>query len=272
VKITFVTERPVVGDQPKNLATIASHLESAAGDLVVFGELFAPGYMARDGHSSLGLDLKGPEIGHLKDVAKSAGKSVVFGFTRADAAARGVVYDSMALITRRGRVDYYDKWYLASFGPFEEKLFFGQGSRLKVWDVDGVKIGPQICYDIFFPEITKAYALMGADLLLNISASPNVSRTFFEALFPARAIETGCFFAYANVAGTQEDLVFWGGSQLWGPRGDLKVKAPYFESSVVDYDFDLAEVAAARPLRPTTRDTRAEMVAAMAKALRAKTR
>ncbi len=267
VKLTFVTERPQVGDQEANLKTVEKHLAEATGDVVLFGELFTSGYMAQDDHVRLALDVAGDEFGRLKDVAREHDRSVIFGFTRGDPDRRGVCYDSMALVTRHGEVDWYDKWYLANFGPFEEKLYFDEGERLKLWEVDGVKIGPQVCYDIFFPEITKAYSLMGADLLVNLSCSPNVSRAFFEALFPARAIETGCFFAYCNVAGTQEDLVFWGGSQLWGPRGDLKVKAPYYDPSVIDYEFDLAEVETARPLRPTARDTRAAMVDAMRHAL-----
>lgn len=267
MKVTFVTERPRVGDQDANLATIEKHVADATGDLVLFGELFTSGYMAKDDHVRLALDVEDDEFGRLKDLAQEHDRSLIFGFTRRDPDRRGVCYDSMALVTRRGQVDWYDKWYLANFGPFEEKLYFDEGERIKLWEVDGVRIGPQVCYDIFFPEITKAYALMGADLLVNLSCSPNVSRAFFEQLFPARAIETGCFFAYCNVAGTQEDLVFWGGSQLWGPRGDLKVKAPYYDPSVVEYDFDLAEVEAARPLRPTARDTRPAMVEAMRQGL-----
>jgi predicted amidohydrolase len=268
VKITLVTERPTVGDQEANLKRVEKGMAEADGDVVVFGELFLPGYMAKDDHVRLAVDLKrGDVVGRLKDAATTHDRNLIVGLTRRDPDVRGVCFDSMALVTRKGKVDWYDKWYLANFGPFEERLFFDEGERLKLWDVDGLRVGPQICYDLFFPELTKAYALMGADMIVNVSASPNVSRTFFETLFPARAIETGCFFAYCNVAGSQEDLVFWGGSQLWGPRGDLKVRAPYFDPSVVTYELDPEELRTTRPLRPTARDTRKGMIDAMRKAL-----
>ncbi|HEX9816169.1 MAG TPA: nitrilase-related carbon-nitrogen hydrolase, partial [Candidatus Thermoplasmatota archaeon] len=102
----------------------------------------------------------------------------------------------------------------------------------------------------------------------NISASPNISRKNFEILFPARAVENGYFVAYCNVAGTQEDLVFWGGSQVWGPRGDQKVLAPYTDPSLVTVEIDEAEIDAARPLRPTLRDTRDDILAVVAETLK----
>lgn len=269
MKVTLCTERPKVGDVRANLETLAERVRAAEGDLVLFGELFLPGYTARDRFAELALSVEGPEFDGLKKLARETKKNFVVGFARRDDERRGLLYDSAALVTRRGKVEVYDKWFLANFGPFEERLWFTEGRKLAVHDVDGVRVGLQICYDLFFPELTKAYALMGADLLVNISASPTTSRGSFERIFPARALETGTFFAYCNVAGTQDDVVFWGGSQVWGPRGDEKGKAPYVDPSVLTVDLDLAELEAARPLRPTARDTRKEMVDALPEAFKA---
>lgn len=268
MRIGLATERPRLGDVEGNLKTLEGRIRDTDSDLLLLGELFLPGYMARDRHPRLALSLKGPEVGRIRDAAKARGCAVVAGFGRADDARRGLVYDSALLVDARGRVDAYDKWFLANFGPFEEKLFFTEGSRLPLLEVGKARVGVQICYDLFFPELAKAYALLGADVLVNISASPNVSRRNFELLFPARAVENTLFVAYCNVAGTQEDLVFWGGSQVWGPRGDQKFLAPYMEPSLHSVAIDLQEVEAARPLRPTIRDTRRDMVDQLTKALR----
>lgn len=268
MKLTLVSERPVVGNVRANLDLVAKHARAAAGDLVLFGELFLTGYTIRDRVGDLALSVDGPEFDELKKLARETKKNLLVGFPRRDEERRGLVYDSAALVTKKGKVETYDKWFLANFGPFEEKLYFAPGQRLKVWDVDGLRIGVQICYDIFFPELAKAHAILGADMLVNLSASPNVSRPQFERLFPARALENAVFFAYCNVAGTQDELVFWGGSQVWGPRGDEKVKAPYYEPSVVETEVRTEELEAARPLRPTLRDTRKEMVDALQKSLR----
>lgn len=268
MRIGLATERPRVGDVEANLRTLEQRIRDTECDLLLLGELFLPGYMARDRHPRLALSLKGPEVGRIRDAAKSRGCAVIAGFGRADDERRALVYDSALLVDKRGRADAYDKWFLANFGPFEEKLYFAEGSRLPLLDVDGVKVGAQICYDLFFPELAKAYALMGADVLVNISASPSVSRKNFELLFPARAVENTMFVAYCNVAGAQEDLVFWGGSQVWGPRGDQKFLAAYMEPSLHTVAIDPQEIEAARPLRPTIRDTRRDMVDQLTKALR----
>ena len=269
VKITLVSERPAVANVAANLETVARHVRAAPGELVVFGEVFLQGYMARDKLHATALSVKGPEFDSLKRLAKETGKHILLGFARRDDERRGVIYDSAALVTPKGKVETYDKWFLANFGPFEEKLYYAPGQRLKVWDVNGARLGVEICYDLFFPELTKAYAMLGADILVNLSASPSTSRANFERLFPARALETGTFFVYCNVAGTQEDLVFWGGSQVWGPRGDEKAKAPLLDPSVITVDLALEEVEAARPLRPTVRDTRKEMIDALQKSFKA---
>ncbi len=268
MKLTLVTERPAVGNVRANLATMERYVRAAESDLVLFGELFLQGYMAKDQFVTLAVSAKGEEVEALRKLARETGKNILFGFARRDDERRGLLYDSAALVTRKGKVETYDKWFLANFGPFEEKLYFTPGNRLKVWDVDGARVGVQICYDLFFPELSKAYAVMGADLLVNLSASPTTSRANFERLFPARALENGYFVAYCNVAGTQEDVVFWGGSQVWGPRGDEKVKAPLVDPSVVSVDITVKEIEAARPLRPTIRDTRKEMVDALQKSLK----
>lgn len=268
MRLALATERPVVGKIEPNLKVLEERVAGTEADLILFGELFLGGYMARDKFSSIAMGLKGPEVGRVRDAAKSAGKAVLVGFPRKDEERRGLVYDSALFVDKHGNVDHYDKWFLANFGAFEEKLFFTPGHRLPIWTVDGFRVGVQICYDLFFPELSKAYALLGADCLVNLSASPTISRKNFELLFPARAIENGYFLAYCNVAGTQEDLVFWGGSQVWGPRGDQKILAPYTDPSLVAVDIDPGEIEAARPLRPTVRDTREDMVGALAEALK----
>lgn len=272
MRLALATERPVLGNVEANLQTVEDRVAKTDADLVLFGELFLSGYMARDQFVRIAVDVKGPQVGRLRDAAKRHGRGIIVGLPRRDEDRSAVIYDSALFVDKRGKVEWYDKWFLANFGPFEEKLYFSPGHRLKLFQQDGWKFGVQICYDLFFPELSKAYAVLGADLLVNISASPSISRKNFELLFPARAIENGYFLAYCNVAGTQEDLVFWGGSQVWGPRGDQKVLAPYTDPSLVTCDIDRAEIEAARPLRPTLRDTQKEMVEALLKSVKSLSR
>src|SRR2546428_9946114 len=121
-----------------------------------------------------------------------------------------------------------------------------------------------ICYDAFFPELAKTYALQGADALAIISASPATSKPFFDKILPARAIENTLFVLYANLVGTELNIVFQGGTQAIGPRGEDLGRGKDFEADVVIVDVDLRHLLLARELRPTLRDTRAELFEATA--------
>jgi predicted amidohydrolase len=81
----------------------------------------------------------------------------------------------------------------------------------------------------------------------------------FEAVIPARAVENTVFFIYVNLVGTQENLIFWGGSQAYDPLSNLIVKAPYFKESVKVIDIDLKQLKYSRSVRPVLRDIKSEI-------------
>jgi predicted amidohydrolase len=149
--------------------------------------------------------------------------------------------------------------HLANFGPFEEHLYFAKGVEAPVFDTSFGKVGMLICFDCFFPELSKIYALKGADLLLCISASPSTTRIYFEKVMVARAIENTVFFTYTNLVGTELNMTYWGGNTVVGPRGDVKAKGEYFKEQNVQCDLDLKELTTAREFRPTIRETRMEL-------------
>jgi predicted amidohydrolase len=124
-----------------------------------------------------------------------------------------------------------------------------------MFELFGRKYGACVCYDLFFPELMKAYALAGADAVLCISASPSTSREQFERVLPSRAVENTMYALYTNQVGTQLNMVFFGGAQAYGPKGNLMSRAKYFEDDIVVLDLDEKELDAARRMRPTIKDT-----------------
>ena len=99
-------------------------------------------------------------------------------------------------------------------------------------------------------------ALNGADLILNLSASPTTSRPLFHRVIPARAIETTCFYAYANNVGTQGCLTFAGESVIVDPRGKTIADIPSFEEGVIVCELPFEELDSFREARPVISDTK----------------
>jgi len=259
LKMSLVQLAPELGDKESNLTKMTEAVKNADSDIVVFGELFLTGYMCRDNLPKLAETLEGPSVKRVIDIATEHDAHIVFGMPERDTKVAGQVYNSAVLVTPDERVERYRKMHLANFGPFEEHLYFTRGVELPVFDTKLGKIGMLICFDCFFPEVSKIYALKGTDILVCISASPSATRIFFEKIIVARAIENTIFFAYTNLVGTELNIVFWGGNTVIGPRGDEKAKGEYFKEGQVSCEIDLNELNVAREYRPTIRETRLEL-------------
>jgi len=259
MKIALISARPKIADKKANIEKIKAYVKKTDADLYIFGELFLTGYGCKDELRSIAETINGESLKKLKKIAREKNSYIIFGMPLLDEKIKGLIYNAAILVHPDGKIDVYKKWFLPTFGPFEEKIFFDEGDNLPVFETKHGRIGILICYDLYFPEICKAYSLQGADVIICISASPNVTRKYFETLLPARAIENTTFMVYCNLSGTQEDLVFWGGSQAYDPLGRLIAKAPYFKESIIESNLDLKMIKIARAQRPVLRDIKAEI-------------
>jgi predicted amidohydrolase len=258
MKVALAQLEARIGDKAGNLKKLGSAVVSAKADLLLAGELFLTGYMARDAFSQLAEPLDGPSVRAVRALAAEHGTHIVFGMPEREESTKRL-FNTSVLVAPDGKVVSYRKAYPANFGPFEEGLYFGRGDSLSIAETALGRIGLMICYDTFFPEIAKAYALAGADLLAIISASPATSKPFFDRILPARAIENALPVLYANLVGTELNVVFQGGTQAIGPRGEDLGKAADFVESVVHVDLDIRDARTARAFRPTLRDTRKDL-------------
>ncbi|MCD6461344.1 MAG: carbon-nitrogen hydrolase family protein, partial [Thermoplasmata archaeon] len=250
VRLATASLSPVLGDKEANLDRMAGAIPDGA-DLVVFPEMFLTGYSLRDRTRTLAEPLDGPSVSRVVDMAGEHGCHILFGMPEA---GDGVVYNTAVLVSPEGKVWPYRKIHLPTFGPFEERLHFTPGREPVVARTALGKIGLSICYDLFFPELSRLYALRGAWLVVNISASPNVTRRFFETLLPARAVENTVFMAYSNNVGVYRSMMFWGGGRVIGPRGDVLGESPRFEEDVLVVEADTSDLKTAREFRRSLGD------------------
>jgi len=268
VRITLAQVTCQLHDKAANLRRMRGVVRKAKGKIVIFPELNLTGYIPRDDLFSQAETVVGPTIKAVLKLAKEAGKDVVFGCPMKDERVPGLVYNSCLLATGHGRLFRYDKMYLPTFGPFEERVFFAEGKDVVVGEGKHARIGLAVCYDMFFPEIAKLETLLGAQLLVNISAAPTTSLPSFRKVMPGRAVENAIYLAYCNMVGVHGSLVFGGGSVVYGPRGEEIASGGPLEEAIVEAEIDLSDIDVARRFRPTVRDTRAEILDEIGNVLR----
>jgi len=250
------------GDKAENIKRIESRVTKAkqqGADLVIFPELSLTGYTMRDQIYELAETIPGHSTTVLEKLAKKTGTYIVFGMPELSEKTQATVYNAAVLVGPYGFIGKYRKMYLPTHSVFEEKRYFRPGYQTAVFETELGKIGLIICYDIFFPEVSRLTRLKGAQLIVCISASPATRRTFFETLTAARAIENTAFLAYVNLVGIEDGLQFWGGSRLVGPNGKVLVKAKYDEEDMVIGEINYADIRPTEAFVPILKDLRPEL-------------
>ncbi len=250
------------GDKKANLQKIKEYMKKAKeqnAELVVFPELSLTGYTVRDEIYELAEKIPGQSTSLIEKLAKEIGIYIIFGMPELSEKTEATLYNSAVLIGPEGFIGKYRKMYLPTHSVFEEKRYFRPGYDAGAFETELGKIGLIICYDIFFPEVSRLMRLEGAKLIVCISASPAVRRTYFETLTTARAIENTTFLAYVNLVGVEDGLQFWGGSRLISPNGTLIAKAKYDEEDIIAGEVNYADIRPVETFVPVLRDLRPEI-------------
>lgn len=251
-----------LGDKQANIKKIEEYVKKAKtknAQLVIFPELSATGYVTRDLIYELAEPVPGPTVNAVEQIAKKHGVFIVFGIIEKSEKAESVTFNTAVLVGPEGYAGKYRKTHLPTHSVFEEKRYFRQGYEAATFDTKIGKIGLIICYDIFFPELTRVLRLQGAQLIICISASPAARRKFFEVLTVARAIENNAFLAYVNLVGIEDGLQFWGGSRLVDASGNILVQAKYDEEELVVSRIEYDDLNRVGIFVPTLRDLRPEL-------------
>lgn len=126
------------------------------------------------------------------------------------------------------------------------------GDELLIADVNGVKAGIMICFDMEFPEVARALAQAGAQLLVTISSNMDPFGRDHQVFCTARALENGIPHLYVNQVGSGETFDFAGGTMVVSADGDCLITADATGETVVSYKLNLSARGAAKPteLRP----------------------
>ncbi|MGH2617818.1 MAG: carbon-nitrogen hydrolase family protein, partial [Thermomicrobiales bacterium] len=113
--------------------------------------------------------------------------------------------------------------------------------RTPVFDTRFGRVSLQICYDSWFPELTRTYAVKGSLLNLVISAGPSGSEDAWKTMLRARSMENAFPSVYCNTVGRQKDVSFFGGSKIVSAAGKVTTEATFDEEDFVTGAVDLQE-------------------------------
>ena len=223
IRIATITTRAVVGDIEGNLARAAywSRQAKAAGAaLVCFPELSVTGYALGKEMAALAQPIPGPITTYLDKVARETRTIILAGLVEANPCGRPFV--SHCLIRPDGELSVYRKLYLSP----REKPFFQAGDTVSIFDVDGIGIGIQLCYDGHFPELTTAMTEAGAHVIFLPHASPRgdakTKHLSWMRHMPARAYDNSIFIVACNQWGdNQRGLIFPGNAVAIDPSGNI---------------------------------------------------
>ncbi len=235
MKIALAQVNPTVGDIKGNGDKILLFLEQARKEkvnLVVFPEMCITGYPPKDLLLKKSFVIENKRC--LEKIAVSCKElSAIIGFVDFD---REVMHNAAAVIEGGKIIKIYHKIHLPNYDVFDEKRYFKSGERAEVVLLHGFKIGVNICEDIWIDNgPVHAQARQGADLIINISASPFHAgkASVREELLSRRAREMKTAVLYVNLVGAQDDLIFDGRSYLFNKEGRMLAKAKAFEEDLL---------------------------------------
>ncbi len=234
VCVVIAQQNYLVGDISANATKIIKAALRARdefqADVILFPELTLTGYPPEDLLLRPGLHRAVHQA--LESIqAQVTGIDIVVGFPAQTDAG---LFNAAAVLRDGQRIATYHKCHLPNYNVFDEKRYFTAGNKPCVVDIAGVSMGLTICEDIWYSEPMRQAKQAGAQLILNLNASPfhRAKGLEREAELEKRVQEAGLPVVYANLVGGQDELVFDGASLVMTADGKVCQRAPVFETGL----------------------------------------
>ena len=234
VKVAMAQVDLVVGDVAGNEAKIIEWAKRARdrddADIVVFPELSICGYPPEDllFHAGLRHDV---EAAFARIGAAVSDIAILLGFPEYE---DGRIYNACAVLKDGKLLARHRKKLLPNYAVFDEERYFKPGKDASVFKLNGIRIGLNICEDVWRPEPMGACRAAGAECMLVINGSPFQvqSQENREKVVRDRVVENGIPVVYVNHVGGQDELVFDGGSFVMDADGEIVCRTRSFEESL----------------------------------------
>jgi NAD+ synthase (glutamine-hydrolysing) len=253
MRLALAQINAVVGDLEGNRDRILAALGDAReqkAELVLFPELAVTGYPPEDLLLRPGF-VRAAEESLQAIAAETRGLTALVGTPWFDRD----LFNACAVCSEGELKALYRKRFLPNYGVFDEDRYFAPGRDLILLRHGEILVGPTICEDIWQPGPPATdLALAGAELLVNLSASPYFvgKAEDREEMLVTRARDNSAYLAFCNLVGGQDELLFDGHSVVLDDEGEVLARAPGFEEALLVVDLDPSE-AIGRRLRDVRR-------------------
>ncbi len=263
-------------DKAANIAAAESAIIRAAetgARLVVLPELWT--YLGPEsGNRANAEPIPGPVTERLSALARTF-SLVLHGGSMLEAAPpdpregdsrpynTAVLFDpSGRLVASYRKIHLFDAAPRDDAPPYQESATTAAGHQIVTAETDGLRLGMATCYDLRFPELFRALALQGAEVLpLPAAFTAETGRDHWEPLIRARAIENGCFVIAAAQTGPRPPARrTHGHSMIVDPWGAILAEAGD-EPDIVYAEIDLSRIAEVRRRVPSLANRRPDVYA-----------
>lgn len=236
VSLLAVQIGSVIADKKKNIEKVENllrdELSNEKSDFVFLPEVWTSGWDCPSFPECAEDILDADSVCMLKNVAKDFGVNIIGGSFIEKRA--GKMYNTCPVINRKGElVCTYEKNHLFSYYGCNEGNFITRGENPVMVELDGVKLGLTICYDIRFPEIYRAYRKAGADILVNMAAWGANKKIPWNSMTTSRAVENQSYFVAltqtGDLRGGEKNL---GHSMILDYKGDIMSEINKIEGGI----------------------------------------
>ncbi|WP_209125645.1 carbon-nitrogen family hydrolase [Alkalihalobacillus sp. BA299] len=221
MKISSYQMEVIAGNPVENRSKVKGWVDKVCKeekpDVLVLPEMWTTNYTLPELKDIADRDGE-PTTSFLQNLAKQYEVNIIGGsFANIK---DGEVYNSAVAINRKGEILYrYDKVHLVPM--LDEHLYLKAGNHNHIFELEGVKAGLIICYDLRFPELSRQLAVDGAEILFIVAEWPEARKYHWKHLQIARAIENQVYVVSANCIGQYSGVQYCGNSMIIDPLGEI---------------------------------------------------
>ena len=248
MKITLIQQDILWENKLRNLEKLSKLISEipAETDLVILPEMFNTGFSMKP--AKLAENFRSETFEWMQGIAVKSNIGICGSFIISE---NGNFYNRWIFVSSEGDVWSYDKRHL--FIITGEERLFTRGENRVVFNYKGLRICPNVCYDLRFPVWSRNRN--DYDLLINSSNWPESRRDVWMTLLKARALENQCYVAGVNRTGIDgTGIKYCGDSMILGPKGEIIAEGKQNEESLISGDISIDELSDFRKKFPVLDD------------------